>query len=399
MKNRDENKNTITHRKIIRDGLTIYKKPKSKYWIARIYIPNGYKYTIRSTKETNRLDAIEVAKEIANKIIIKDKNSIPKNYTFKSIAEDLMQNQKLLSGKSKSLRYAYDDASLMNRKKDGLIAYFGNMDIREINTYDIRKYLNVLDKNRDSVMSASSKSKYCNILSKIFKLADEKQLIERLPLIPNPKKVDVPRPSFTEKEYKKVLKTTKEIVKKKINVRGIPLTEEMYLFIVFMTHTFLRPVSSEIFAIKHKDIEVVNEPKHLRIRLQNGKTGFRIVHTLELAVDFYNKLYELNSPLTTQNDYIFQPTYKIRRTAMRNMQRQFNYILEKCDLKTTDEGQTRVAYSLRHYALQTRLRKRKGKVNIFTLAKNAGTSVNQLERFYLKNLELDEESVKNLQTY
>ena len=51
MKNRDENKNTITHRKIIRDGLTIYKKPKSKYWIARIYIPNGYKYTIRSTKE------------------------------------------------------------------------------------------------------------------------------------------------------------------------------------------------------------------------------------------------------------------------------------------------------------------------------------------------------------
>ena len=115
MKNRDENKNTITHRKIIRDGLTIYKKPKSKYWIARIYIPNGYKYTIRSTKETNRLDAIEVAKEIANKIIIKDKNSIPKNYTFKSIAEDLMQNQKLLSGKSKSLRYAYDDASLMNR--------------------------------------------------------------------------------------------------------------------------------------------------------------------------------------------------------------------------------------------------------------------------------------------
>ena len=91
-----------------------------------------------------------------------------------------------------------------------------------------------------------------------------------------------------------------------IEVRGVPLTEEVYLFIVFMTHTFLRPVTSEIFAIKHKDVEVVNEPKHLRIRLQKGKTGFRFVHTLELAVDFYNKLYKLNSPLTKDNDYIFQ---------------------------------------------------------------------------------------------
>ena len=84
---------------------------------------------------------------------------------------------------------------------------------------------------------------------------------------------------------------------------------------------------------------------------------------------------------------------------MRNMQRQFNYILEKCDLKNTYDGQVRTPYSLRHYALQTRLLKSKGKVNIFTLAKNAGTSVNQLERFYLKNLELDDETVKNLQSF
>ena len=41
----------------------------------------------------------------------------------------------------------------------------------------------------------------------------------------------------------------------------------------------------------------------------------------------------------------------------------------------------------------------KGKVNIYTLAKNAGTSVNQLERFYLKNLALDDEIVKNLQSF
>jgi hypothetical protein len=45
------------------------------------------------------------------------------------------------------------------------------------------------------------------------------------------------------------------------------------------------------------------------------------------------------------------------------------------------------------------LEKSKGKVNIFLLAKNAGTSVNQLERFYLKYMELTEEERQNLNTF
>jgi hypothetical protein len=40
-----------------------------------------------------------------------------------------------------------------------------------------------------------------------------------------------------------------------------------------------------------------------------------------------------------------------------------------------------------------------GKVNIFNLAKNAGTSVNQIERFYARNLPLSPELAKNLQSF
>ena len=39
-----------------------------------------------------------------------------------------------------------------------------------------------------------------------------------------------------------------------------------------------------------------------------------------------------------------------------------------------------------------------GKVNIFNLAKNAGTSVEQIERFYAKHLPLSREMAKNLQS-
>ena len=40
-----------------------------------------------------------------------------------------------------------------------------------------------------------------------------------------------------------------------------------------------------------------------------------------------------------------------------------------------------------------------GKVNIFALAKNAGTSVDQIERFYARHLPMSEALWKNLQTF
>jgi hypothetical protein len=40
-----------------------------------------------------------------------------------------------------------------------------------------------------------------------------------------------------------------------------------------------------------------------------------------------------------------------------------------------------------------------GQVNIFNLAKNAGTSVEQIERFYARNLPLSPELAKNLQSF
>jgi hypothetical protein len=40
-----------------------------------------------------------------------------------------------------------------------------------------------------------------------------------------------------------------------------------------------------------------------------------------------------------------------------------------------------------------------GRVNIYLLAKNAGTSVNQIERFYAKRLPLSKELMENLQSF
>ncbi len=56
-------------------------------------------------------------------------------------------------------------------------------------------------------------------------------------------------------------------------------------------------------------------------------------------------------------------------------------------------------YSLRHTAICMRLVLSEGKVNIFNLAKNAGTSVEQIERFYARNLPMSAEMARNLQSF
>ena len=78
--------------------------------------------------------------------------------------------------------------------------------------------------------------------------------------------------------------------------------------------------------------------------------------------------------------------YPNRTTALNTNRRIFNLFLQETGLKKDKDGNDRSPYSLRHYALKTRLVKFDGKVNIYWLAENAGTSVDHLERFYLKNL-------------
>jgi hypothetical protein len=74
--------------------------------------------------------------------------------------------------------------------------------------------------------------------------------------------------------------------------------------------------------------------------------------------------------------------------------------MEETGLKIDTVLQTEwTIYNLRHTAICMRLVLSEGKVNIYTLAKNAGTSVEQIERFYARNLPISAELVRNLQSF
>ena len=53
-----------TGKKHLRKGVTLYKRGASPFWYARIWNNSERQYLVRSTKETSRLEAAEVAEEI-----------------------------------------------------------------------------------------------------------------------------------------------------------------------------------------------------------------------------------------------------------------------------------------------------------------------------------------------
>jgi hypothetical protein len=61
----------------IRRGLAVYQTFASPFYFARILDPRTRRYKVRSTKETSRLGARQVAEELAQQICSKDADPHP----------------------------------------------------------------------------------------------------------------------------------------------------------------------------------------------------------------------------------------------------------------------------------------------------------------------------------
>jgi hypothetical protein len=359
------------------------------------------KYVVRSTKETNRIEAAEVAEEILETYKSKQNTShaVNKERSFEHYAKMLSEITKQKARSSRN-KYAFSDqAKILFRETDGLVSYFGKHDVGKITPGIVKDYLLFLDQRRDKPLAMSTKSKQCGVLRQVLMLALEDGVIDIIPPMPKMRTVDKPRVSFTDAEYARLLEFARVTADQgETRVRGVPVSREHYNLIVFAVHSFLRPIETELFGIRFCDIEVMNDdPKHLLMTL-TGKTGFRKSASMRAAVDIFEKQRELHAE-RKDTDYVFMPEYANRTTAVNTYRRIFNYFFQETGLKKDKDGNDRSPYSLRHYALQTRLVKSDGKVNIYWLAENAGTSVEQLERFYLKNLAPSSAKVRNIQSF
>ena len=221
----------------------------------------------------------------------------------------------------------------------GLVRHFGTWDVRDLTTRDWQLFIEKLSRKR-SDLSSSTRNMLMATFRNVLKVARDDGLIDVVPATPRQRQKDNPRSFFRfaplvepeRDEYQQLLQGAKRLADEHAVVRGVEVTGELYDLILFCVHSFVRPTSTELYALKHNDITVEKDPKRLLVTVRNGKTGYRVANTMSGAVSAYERI-KARYPDAGGEDYLFLPDYPNRATASRIFQRQFNQLLDETGLK------------------------------------------------------------------
>ena len=375
------------------ETLQLYRIEASRFWQVRLFV--GRKYLRKSTKCESKADAINFAKCFFDDVKLSQRMDFDVHRdTFAACADKLMERQQALVGREeRDGRLLSEDRKKLNKD---ILPFFGQKAVADIKSQMIDDYVDHLSRERK--LSPSTLNKHLVVIRKVLNEATRRGFLQSIPPISTVKRKDNPRSYFTFDEYKKLWETAEELGKQDIKVRGVPLTEEIYDFLKFHLNVFVR--ISDLKVLKHKHVQSIREKKtrYVLISPVNSKNVNRDSASMHEAFDVHERLLKRHKSIGYggADDYVFFPQYRNREYALQTIRRQFDYVVKEAGLKEDARGQKRTLYSLRHSALMIRLLT--GNVDIYVLARNALTSVDQLERFYLSHSE-SRMHIENLQSF
>ena len=373
--------------------LTIYKMGKSPFYYVRLF--EGGKILRKSTKTDDRRDAINFAErffvEIKTKLINQEPISSRSGFEVCALGLQKENRSRFERGELSQKKLDNDDYRL---KKD-LLPFFRKHGIADVDYRLISEYISTLNsKDSDRSLSSSSIKIHLSHIKTILKYAQKMGVLTTLPAFPSIKTVDKPRSWFNSTEYAKLHNTARTHVGEKFDVsskgseklRNGELTRELYDLILFMTNTFIRP--TDIRVLQHKHVAVVRSNQvYLRLSHPMTKGHAQPIVSMVGAIEVYDSIVKRQKKegYAGPDDYLFQPQNTNRDYAMQQLYRQFDYLLKITDLKKDPVGESRTLYSLRHTAIMFRLTESQG-LDLLSLARNARTSVEMIDRFYAKHL-------------
>jgi integrase len=248
---------------------------------------------------------------------------------------------------------------------------------------------------------------YFVIVRKVFKCAVELGYISEPPKLPEVEVKGGVRSPFSAGEYWSLMRHGKalvgarhpeasaEMVKRRgLRHEHLVFIPDTYAAIRLMVNSFLRP--GDLRTLKHKHVTIAKQKDsvYLRLTLPTMKGHSAPVVTLVPAVRVYEWLKRQSG--ASPEDYVFLPEVSNRKYALSVLGFQFEWLLNHLGLREDQNGRPRTLYSLRHTAIMLRLLYGKN-IDLLTLARNARTSVDMLNRFYASTL-VPEQNIEMLQS-
>jgi hypothetical protein len=140
--------------------------------------------------------------------------------------------------------------------------------------------------------------------------------------------------------------------------------------------------------------------KYLRLTLPPSKGHSYPIVSMPWAVKVYERILKRQTKefgrASQPDDHVFLPMAASRDFAMKLLAKQFEIVLEITKLKLSIINEPRTLYSLRHSCIMYRLLFGSG-IDTLTLARNARTSPEMIDRFYAAPLQ-GEMNVEMLQS-
>ena len=257
----------------------------------------------------------------------------------------------------------------------------------------------------DSRLSSTTVSQYLVVVRKLLKLAIRHGFLRQVPELPRIKVASQPRSMLSLKEYAAVVKAANRLSRQGgkapqvkaseiqrdrfwVQPRHLSLPPDMAWAIRFMVNSFVRP--GDLRQLQHKHVQVVrSKSTYLRMTLPETKRHDAPMVTLQAAVPVYEAALSKakQEGLGGPEDYVFLPAEKDRNYALAVLGFWFKWVVREAGVSPVDSlGRLRTLYCLRHTSIMFRLLYGQG-IDMLTLARNARTSVQMIERFYASALD------------
>jgi hypothetical protein len=381
------------------DRLQLYLIDASPFWQVRVYSGGRYKRNTTGIARADKKEAEEFAKAFYEQVLTaewQDKSLFPNS--FGTMAKEYLASLERLVRQDRIQKRKYIEEKRKLTKD--LIPFFGEEDIAEIKTRTIQRYLDEVLYERK--LSISTIKKHLITLGHVLSYAKREEKLKHLPDMPkidSKAKKQKPRGYFKEDEYRKLYRTAirwgnkKETrrVKYGETERILYYTREFSDFIVFAANVFVR--TSDLLPLKHRMVSITAQEikgktvEVLEISSPNPKTLYKVSVSMPRAAVVYRRLLERHKEEglgVGSDDFIFYPEYENRQTALDNLSRLMHCMLTEIGLKRDAFDTDRTLYSLRHTALMYRFLYMEP-ADIYLIAKNALSSVEMMEKFYLSH--------------
>jgi integrase len=200
-----------------------------------------------------------------------------------------------------------------------------------------------------------------------------------MPETAKPKTSAVRRPTFTLDEWRTITRKAREWVaegKRKATWRDRFVAQQYFLI---LANTGMRV--GELRMLRWSDLRTVQTDEGNRmVAYVRGKTGVREVVFQQGAEVYVKRLYDLRlDELAAPPDKDGFVICHVDGQPIHSMKRSFRSLLDFARIPIERDGMARTIYSLRHFYATQRL---SNETSPFLLAKQMGTSVEMLEKFY-----------------